>query len=81
MEQKALMKKLQELGFMLVELNLYLDNHPDCRDARLLYNKYSAEMAATREEYFEKYGPTMNFGVCPAGDSFSWVNSPWPWEN
>ena len=81
MDQKALMKKLQELGFMLVELNLYLDNHPHCRDARQLYNKYSAEMAAVREEYFEKYGPTMNFGVCPAGDSFSWVNSPWPWEN
>ena len=81
MNQKEMMKKLQELGFMLVELNLYLDTHPDCARARELYNTYSAQQAALREEYFEKYGPTMNFGLCPAGDSFSWVNSPWPWEN
>ncbi len=81
MTQKEMIKKLQEIGFTLVELNLYLDTHPHCDRARELYNRYSREQAMLREEYFEKFGPTMNFGVCPAGDSFSWVNSPWPWEN
>ena len=81
MNQKEMMKRLQQLGFTLVELNLYLDTHPNCSKARELYNRYSEEMAMLREQYFVKYGPTLNFGVCPAGDSFSWVNSPWPWEN
>ena len=81
MNQKEMMKKLQQLSFTLVELNLFLDTHPDNREARELYNRYSEEMAMLREQYFQKYGPTLNFGVCPAGDSFSWINSPWPWEN
>ena len=80
MNQKEMLKKLQEISFTLVELNLYLDTHPHCHRARELYNTYSQEQSALRAEYFEKYGPTMNFGVCPAGDSFSWINSPWPWE-
>ncbi len=76
-----LKRKIQELSFTLVELNLYLDTHPNCLRALALYNKYSSELKALREEYAAKYGPLMNFGTCPAGDSFSWVNSPWPWEN
>ena len=76
-----LKKKIQELSFTLVELNLYLDTHPDCRQALELYNRYSDELAQLRAEYVAEYGPLMNFGTCPAGNSFSWVNSPWPWEN
>jgi len=81
MEQQELKKRLQQIGFMLVELNLFLDTHPDNEKARELYNTYSAELTSLREAYFASYGPTMNFGICPVGDSFSWVNSPWPWEN
>ena len=81
MNQKEMMKKLQQLSFTLVELNLYLDTHPNCNQARELYNRYSDEMSVLREQYFQKYGPTLNLGLCPAGESFSWVNSPWPWEN
>ena len=81
MTQQQMLKKLQELSFALVELNLFLDTHPDNARARELYNTYSKQMHDLRNEYFENYGPTMNFGVCPAGDSFSWINSPWPWEN
>lgn len=79
--QKEMMKKIQELGFVLVELNLFLDTHPNEEQARALYNKYSAELSALREEYNEKFGPTLNFGICPTGNSFSWIDSPWPWEN
>ena len=76
-----LKRKIQELSFTLVELNLYLDTHPNCTQALELYNRYSLELKNLREEYNAKYGPLMNFGICPAGNSFSWVNSPWPWEN
>ena len=75
------LKRIQQLSFALVELNLYLDTHPDCKNALDLYNKYSAELKTLREEYTRKHGPLMNFGTCPAETGFSWVNSPWPWEN
>ncbi len=81
MTQQEMMRKLQELGFMLTELNLFLDTHPENREARELYNTYSSQLASLREEYFSSYGATLNFGLCPAGETYSWINSPWPWEN
>jgi len=54
MNQKEMMKRLQQLGFTLVELNLYLDTHPDCVKARELYNRYSQEQAMLRDQYFQK---------------------------
>ncbi len=80
-KQKECLRQIQELGFVLVELNLFLDTHPDDKQARDLYNKYSEELDSLRKKYNEMFGPTMNFGLCPTGDSFSWINSPWPWEN
>lgn len=76
-----LKRKIQQLSFTLVELNLYLDTHPNCKQALELYNRYSVELKGLREEYSKKYGSLMNFGMCPQENDFSWVNSPWPWEN
>ena len=81
MSREMLTKKLQEVGFMLVELNLYLDTHPNDKKAIKLYNEYSAKQCELREEYLKKYGPILNFGHQMVDDNFSWVNSPWPWEN
>lgn len=81
MNQNELSKRLQELGFILVELNLYLDTHPDCMQAREVFNRYSAEMKQLREQYESRYGATLNFGLSAAGNEFDWINSPWPWEN
>lgn len=76
-----MIKKLQEISFTLVELNLYLDTHPNCQQALTLYNTYAQQQKELREEYYKNHGPLLNFGNMPAGDSFQWVNSPWPWEN
>jgi spore coat protein JB len=81
MSRETLTKKLQEVGFMLVELNLFLDTHPNDKKAIELYNTYSMQQAELRKEYAQKYGPLLNFGNQEVDDNFSWVNSPWPWEN
>ncbi len=81
MNQQEMLKQLQEISFTLVELNLYLDTHPDCTQALELYNTYFSQQHALREEYEKNYGPLLNFGNMPAGENFNWINSPWPWEN
>lgn len=81
MSREMLVKKLQEVGFMLVELNLYLDTHPNDKKAISLYNEYVAKQNELREEYVNKFGPILNFGNQTVDENFSWVNSPWPWEN
>ena len=76
-EQMALLKKIGEARFTCVELNLYLDTHPEDAAARADFNSY--KLQALLETYANTYGPLMNFGQC-ALDTGSYVRSPWPWE-
>lgn len=80
MNREEMTRQMQEIGFYLVELNLFLDTHPEDSPALATYNAYAEELAKLRKQYFESYGPVTNFGNQPAGDSFKWVNAPWPWE-
>lgn len=74
-----LMLKIQECEFVCVELNEYLDTHPDDVRARVDYNCYSKHLKALKHRYECAYGPLHDFGNSQ-WDSGSWVCSPWPWE-
>jgi spore coat protein JB len=79
-KQTALLRKLQEVDFVLVELTLYLDTHPDDHDAINQYNQCSLEREGIRSEYEEKYGPLMHFGHSYNRYPGGWSEGPWPWE-
>lgn len=82
-----LLRELQELEFALVELNLYLDTHPDDEAALSTFNKLSSRYAEVRRAYEEQTGPLINFGhsdscrhADPSCDPWRWIEDPWPWE-
>ncbi len=81
MSQKDLLRKLQEVQFAAIELNLYLDNHPDDPNALRDYNMFANESEKLRKLYEMHHGPLTNFGFAPSQYPFAWVNEPWPWEN
>jgi spore coat protein JB len=58
----ALLEKLQAVDFVLVELNLYLNTHPDDLQAIEQFNKLTQERTAIANEYQMLYGPLQNFG-------------------
>lgn len=78
--RKELMLRVQELGFACVDLNLYLDNHPEDKNAINTYNKFCTQFAQARCAYESKYGPLTNFGYAPSNYPWQWVNEPWPWD-
>ncbi|WP_432667359.1 spore coat protein CotJB [Wukongibacter baidiensis] len=80
MTRKELTKKIQELEFTSLDLNLYLDNHPDNMEALMEYNKCANQIAQLKRMYEMKYGPLMNFGFSPSQYPWKWVDEPWPWE-
>ncbi len=43
-------------------MNLYLDNHPDDKNAINTYNSLCNQFAQARYAYENKYGPLTNFG-------------------
>ena len=76
----ALKKKIHALDFAVLELGLYLDTHP--WDKRALHKRHHllAERKAAVAAYEEKFGPYEPTWNKVRGDSWSWVNDPWPWE-
>lgn len=78
--QKRLLKKLQEVDFVLVELNLYLDTHPSDLAALEQYNQCAKKRDKIRYHYEAKYGPLTNFGHSYNRYPEGWSEGPWPWE-
>lgn len=75
-----LLRQLQEIDFVLVELNLYLDTHPDDADALRQYNQFALQRQEVAVEFEKRYGPLMHFGHSYSRYPFQWKDVPWPWQ-
>lgn len=79
MTEQELLARISEIQFVCVELNLYIDTHPDDTDALEDYYNYSTMLKELIASYDEQYGPLMGFGHS-ATTAGSWVCSAWPFE-
>ena len=73
-----LLRRVQIAAFAAHEANLYLDTHPQDRRALEYFRKYTEMAHRLTQEYEKKYGPVSVDSV--SGNSWTWVNAPWPWE-
>jgi spore coat protein JB len=79
-ERLLMLREIQELEFTAIELNLFLDTHPQERAAlRDFYAVRNQLMEAVRR-YEEIYGPLTVTGCSPKTHQWLWIESPWPWE-
>ena len=79
-ERRVLLRRIQELSFAAVELNLFLDNFPNDKQALADYNRISQELLCAKEAYESRFGPLLYFGYSPIQYPCQWVSGPWPWE-
>lgn len=77
--QKELFSLINQTSFMLDEIALYLNTHPDCVQAIDAYNHYRQLRCEAVRDYTELYGPISKYDV-NADNYWSWINKPWPWE-
>lgn len=75
-----LLEQLQAVQFVLVELNLYLDNHPNDQEAVNQYNQLVSEREQLVNQFENLFGPLFNFGQNTSKFPWQWVNEPWPWQ-
>ncbi|SDF61072.1 spore coat protein CotJB [Sporolituus thermophilus] len=76
--QLAMLKRVQEMEFVAIELGLYLDTHPCDEDAIYDYNCAIDLLKKYIKEYEDQYGP-----LTPMAKSkvpWQWAEGPWPWE-
>lgn len=77
--RKDLLRKIQEADFFALDLQLYLNTHPECERALALYSETVREAKALRKEYESVYGPitaTSAVGKSP----WQWSKNPWTWS-
>lgn len=81
-KRMAMLKKLQEMEFVAVELNEYLDTHPCDQEAINDFNCAVEMIRKLKEKYECAYGPLANFGMggTSKSDEWQWIQGPWPWE-
>lgn len=80
MSEMELLKKLTALDFMAVDLQLYLNTHPDDTVVLEKYNSVIKEADTLRCQYEKNYGPLFSFRSYVHSNKFNWIDNPWPWE-
>jgi spore coat protein JB len=76
----AAMEELQAVDFVLVDLTLYLDTHPEDYDAINQFNQFAKERRRLKKVVESMYGPLQQFGNSYSGYPWNWDDSPWPWQ-
>lgn len=79
-EYYQLLGELQAVDFVLVELTLYLDTHPDDAQAIAQFNQFQRRKTTLTQQYEMTFGPMKEFGNSPAGNQWGWTDTPWPWQ-
>lgn len=79
MDRKVCLKKIYELGFAITETALYLDTHPEDKDALEYYCGIRNIYHDMSMQYAEYYGP-LTYDYVFSENYWMWVATPMPWE-
>ena len=79
-DKEMMLRRLSSIHFALVELNLFLDTHPENTEALKAFKSYEEKFKVLLKDYQARFGPIV------ARDSsdntgWDWIKGPWPWEN
>ena len=80
MNRDEMLKALTAMDFYAVDMALYLNTHPDDREALARYNSVINEANSLRRDYENQYGPMYSFRSASASP-WQWINDPWPWQS
>jgi spore coat protein JB len=73
-----LLKEIMAVDFVVYELGLFLDTHPNDRRALEDHNNFARRSHQLKAVYEEKYGPLRIDSI--SGYPYQYINEPWPWE-
>jgi spore coat protein JB len=75
-----LLHDLQTVDFVLVELTLYLDTHPDDIQSLQQYNKFARKRMHLANQFEHEFGPMKHYGQSYTRSPWQWADTPWPWQ-
>ena len=79
-ERDEMLLNVGQMSFAAHELNLYLDNYPNDKEALDMFNKYRKMSNDLIRNYERRFGPLTVSGEVNNNIPFRWESEKWPWE-
>lgn len=77
-EREILLKKIGTYRFAILDLNIFLDTHPNDTETLNKVKEYEKLLAPLAAEYEAKFGPLTKKEN--TANTWTWVKDPWPWD-
>lgn len=74
------MNELQAVDFVLAELSLYLDTHPEDEATIAQVAQFQRRRASIVQQFEAAFGPLRHYGHSSTASKWAWVEGPWPWQ-
>lgn len=79
--RRELLEWINVVSFAVNEASLYLDTHPDDREALMYFREYSKLRDKALREYARCFSPlTIDTAAVSCEDYWNWIDEPWPWQ-
>lgn len=80
MTKEGLLMEYNQATFAAWELVLFLDTHPNNKEALAFHHYYTQMAKSLKKEYEQRYGPLTSSGSNDR-QCWDWIQGPWPWQN
>lgn len=77
--RNEMLRDVMEADFAAYDLQLYLDTHPDDKNALSMYTDVVKRGEAAKKAFESAYGP-LTPDAAAGKKEWTWIRSPWPWE-
>jgi spore coat protein JB len=77
-DQKKLLDYIDAVSFAMIDTSMYLDTHPDDREAIAHFQKYQSARKKALKEYSQYFEP-LTMDTAEVTDTFTWATTKWPW--
>ena len=79
MTKRSMLDEISKISFVIDELRLFLDTHPDCTEAIQMIKNHMTHRASLVANYTANYGPIEAYAPFE-GCAWLWNEGPMPWE-
>ncbi|QQE77620.1 spore coat protein CotJB [Alicyclobacillus sp. SO9] len=75
-----ILHELQAVDFVVNDLVLYLDTHPEDQQALSQFNQFQRRKQTLAQQFEASFGILSGSGAHHTGQRWAWTESPWPWQ-
>ena len=78
-DRKKLMHYIDAVSFAVDDSKLFLDTHPEDKEALEYFDNYNNAINRALNQYAAYFGP-LTISTASCDRSWQWAKEPWPWE-